>query len=168
MPLSQFQREEAAAYAFARVGYSRGQDKVIDVMEAYVRRFGQPPTDPGLWTLRATIQGVFNGITQGEEIQTGPGGDAVRPRFVDWALSNQNDAYGWRVRLYARNPDTGEQTERLIIVTSNTILTADQIRQRATDSYMEDPLRGGRYNDKTHWTNQVQVTAEIVSAGRNI
>lgn len=166
MALTPTQREEYARYAFALFGQSKGQMSTIDVLTKAFARFGTPRDVSEQFQARATVNSMRLAFDRGATLQQLPGTTAAAPTVQDWRLVFGGEQYGWSVRVFVTNPNTGDRAERLVTIKSNSVLTADEIRRRAVADVQADPNPMARYPEMRGFQQTWQLTPVIVSAGR--
>lgn len=143
-----------------------GTIRTIDVLQRAFRRFGTPADGSEAAQARATVNNIRLAFDRGSDLQQLPGTTLSTPTIGDWRLAFNNEQFGWSVRVFIVNPQTGDRSERLVTVLSNRPLTADEIRTRAVADVRLDPGAQGRYPELRNLSSAAVLTPVIVSAGR--
>lgn len=172
MPLSNFEREDFARSAAGIIGGSSGRLREGEIAGRLINRY-HARIGRTVLTLsdHAVIQNIVRGqlrsFDQGRALESGPGNEVVPLRNNDWAISGQPERFAYRTRVLIENTDTGELTERYRVITSNTALSADEVRLRANAAVAADPTTGGRYPDPRRGAAPIVTEAFIIAAGVN-
>lgn len=174
MPISNYDREDFARTAWAIIGGGKGRLKEGDVAGRVIARYyARQGPDRQLLTLseHMVVQNIVRGqqrvYDQGRALEDGRGSDVVRLTNRDWAISQQPDRYGYRVRVVVENTETGEIIERYRVITSNEALSADEVRRRANADVAANPNWRGT-GPRISWGAAPIVTeAFVVGAGVN-
>lgn len=173
MPFSNFEREDFARSAAGIIGGSLGRMREGEIAGRLISRYYARQGGGVTLTLsdHAVIQNIVRGqqraFDAGRAMEAGPGADVPRLGGSDWAISQQRDRYGYRVRVLIENTETGDLSERYRIITSDALLSADEVRRRANLAVAADPTTGGRYPDPRRGGAPIVTEAFIVAAGVN-
>ena len=169
MPLEDWQRADVAASASGMIGAAHGQIDAATI----TRRLTQPGaryygTDMGEQTsIYNEANRQLRAFRDGGDMQDSSDvNGTVTPKGIDWTLWQRPDRYGYRVRVSVTNLVTGEQSDRLIVVGSDSPLSPAEVRGQAEADYRGDPTRQGRYPERWPGVADIAVEPIIIAIGR--
>ena len=142
-----------------------GETDIRTIVMKIGSKYDLDPTKDWLtaWNLVKKI--IDNQAGQHSLVEGGLTTDNQSDLPTDYSLINTSGSYGYKVKVTITNTDTGDSWGTVIIISSNTPLTSDEIIEQATELAQDIGRTGTTTNPGDKGYARFSVKVEILSAG---